>query len=68
MDEADNFRFLIRSVREGVVEIAWARERNHHPVETGVALIRRGVPQDTPIANLAADYLIEWENLTGRSL
>jgi hypothetical protein len=33
--EADAVQFLIRSDRDGVIEVAWSLERNHHPVAVG---------------------------------
>jgi hypothetical protein len=33
--DADAARFMIRSAQGSVVEIAWAVERNHHPVAVG---------------------------------
>jgi hypothetical protein len=33
--DADAFRFLIKSRNEGVVQVAWSSERNHHPVAVG---------------------------------
>jgi len=32
---ADAVRFMVRGARGSVVEIAWALERNHHPVAVG---------------------------------
>ena len=37
--EADAFRFLIRSNRDGVVDVAWSSERNHHPVAVGTLVV-----------------------------
>jgi hypothetical protein len=33
--DADAVRFMVRAARGSVVEIAWAVERNHHPVAVG---------------------------------
>jgi hypothetical protein len=33
--DADAFRFLIKENRNGVVDVAWSSERNHHPVAVG---------------------------------
>lgn len=33
--EADATRFMVRAARGSTVEIAWAVERNHHPVAVG---------------------------------
>jgi len=35
--EADAVRFLARAIRGNQVELAWAMERNHHPVAVGTA-------------------------------
>ena len=37
--DADAFRFLIKSNRDGVVEVAWSSERNHHPVAVGTLTV-----------------------------
>jgi hypothetical protein len=33
--EADAFRFFIKANRDGVIDVAWSSERNHHPVAVG---------------------------------
>jgi hypothetical protein len=33
--DADAFRFLIKAHCDGVVDVAWSSERNHHPVAVG---------------------------------
>src|ERR1035437_2028364 len=40
--DADAARFLVKAERGGVVEIAWAVERNHHPVAVGTMEIAPG--------------------------
>ena len=35
--EADAVRFLVQGENGGLVRIAWATDRNHHPVATGTA-------------------------------
>lgn len=37
--DADAFRFLIKGNRDGVVEVAWSSERNHHPVAVGTLAV-----------------------------
>jgi hypothetical protein len=37
--DADAFRFLIKSHRDGVVGVAWSIERDHHPVAVGTLLV-----------------------------
>ena len=49
--DADAARFLVKAERGGVVEVAWAVERNHHPVAVGTMEIATG------LAGAAADPL-----------
>lgn len=49
--DADATRFLVTAGRAGMVEIAWAVERNHHPVAVGTMEI------DTSFAAALADPL-----------
>jgi hypothetical protein len=42
--DADAFRFLIKSNREGVVDVAWSSERNHHPVAVGNLAVDGAMP------------------------
>ena len=37
--DADAFRFLIKANRDGVVNVAWSSERNHHPVAVGTLAV-----------------------------
>jgi hypothetical protein len=37
--DADAFRFLIKANRDGVVDVAWSSERNHHPVAVGTLTV-----------------------------
>ena len=39
---ADAARFLVKSDRDGIVEVAWSLERNHHPVAVGTLEIASG--------------------------
>jgi hypothetical protein len=45
---ADSLRFLVRSDDGDSIEVAWAAERNHHPVAVGILRIPRhpGPPAD----------------------
>lgn len=63
--EPDAAQFLVRSDRDGVIEIAWAIEKNHHPVAVGTLQISTA-PQSPPLAGpplqhqaraFAANYL-----------
>jgi len=43
--DADAARFMVRAARGDIVEIAWAVERNHHPVAVGtVEVDTRAMP------------------------
>jgi len=42
--EADSHRFLVRSDDGDSIEIAWATERNHHPLAVGMLRIARALP------------------------
>jgi hypothetical protein len=37
--EPDSARFLVKSDRDGVIEVSWAIEKNHHPVAVGTLQI-----------------------------
>jgi hypothetical protein len=37
--DADAFRFLIKANRDGVVDVAWSSERDHHPVAVGTLAV-----------------------------
>jgi hypothetical protein len=37
--EADAFRFSIKANHDGVVDVAWSSERNHHPVAVGILAV-----------------------------
>ncbi len=39
LTDADSFRFLIKSVTHGTVEVAWSIERDHHPVAVGALTV-----------------------------
>ena len=60
--EVDAARFLIRSDRDGIVEVAWAQERDHHPFDVGTKLYSPELaaspaPLDRQIAAYATCYL-----------
>jgi hypothetical protein len=51
--DADAFRFLIKSNRGGVVEVAWSSERNHHPVAVGTLHVSGNGRTGDPLARQA---------------
>jgi hypothetical protein len=66
--DADAFRFLIKANRDGVVDVAWSSERNHHPVAVGTLTVdcRIGTTAEEPLESqaraCAAAYLSQIGN------
>ena len=59
---ADAARFLVKSDRGGIVEVAWSLERDHHPVGVGTLRIALDaaaseVPLERQALACAASYL-----------
>jgi hypothetical protein len=50
---ADATRFLIRADRDGVIEVAWASERNHHPVAVGTVQVTEASEGNEPLERQA---------------
>lgn len=65
--EADAAQFLIRSHGEGVIEVAWSLERNHHPVAVGVIGIATGYVARTTLEYQAAALASEYLRKTGKA-
>lgn len=60
--QADSLRFLVRSDDGRFVEVAWAEERNHHPVAVGTLQVARtdfvaATPLEHQARACAAGYL-----------
>ena len=58
----DAARFLIRADRDGVIEVAWAQERDHYPFAVGLTQYRPELgasadPLERQIASYVACYL-----------
>ncbi|MGA2712498.1 MAG: hypothetical protein ABSG41_05270 [Bryobacteraceae bacterium] len=51
--DADAFRFLIKSNRDGVVGVAWSIERDHHPVAVGTFLVTSPFGVEGPLERQA---------------
>lgn len=51
--DADAFRFLIKSHRDGAVGVAWSIERDHHPVAVGTLLVTNAVASEGPLERQA---------------
>jgi len=48
-EDADAAQLLVKRATDGVVEIAWSLERNHHPVAVGVLSVGREQTGNTPL-------------------
>jgi hypothetical protein len=68
---ADVFRFAIKGNRDGVVDVAWSSERNHHPVAVGTLAVdcrtdaTAGGPLERQARVYAAAYLLQNGGQTG---
>ena len=52
--EADAARFLVKANRGGTIEVAWAIERNHHPVAVGTIEVNSAAtPDQSPLERQA---------------
>jgi hypothetical protein len=54
--DSDAFRFNIKSHREGMIEVAWSSERNHHPVAVGRLAVAPQVAANTPLERQAHTF------------
>ena len=55
--DADAVRFLIKANRDGAVEVAWAIERNHHPMAVGTMNFTEATMPAGPLERQAAAYV-----------
>lgn len=65
--EADAAQFLIKSDHEGVIEVAWALERNHHPVEVGTMRVSGSRTSNDALACQAHAHAEHYRTQRGRS-
>ena len=65
--DADALRFLIKANRDGIVEVAWSSERNHHPVAVGILAVdcNSGAIESTPLERQARAYAMAYVRRTG---
>jgi hypothetical protein len=65
--DSDAFRFLVKSHRDGVVDVAWSSERNHHPVAVGnLAVTSTMAPTECgPLERQARAYAALYLRQTG---
>lgn len=65
--EADAFRFLIKADHDGVIDVAWSSERNHHPVAVGTLAVNSAVSgAGGPLELQARAYAATYLRHTGR--
>ena len=64
--ETDAARFLIKSDRGGIVEVAWAIERDHHPVQVGTLLISEMDSPSDPLTSQATAHAELYRARKGR--
>ena len=59
---ADVFRFAIKANRDGVIDVAWSSERNHHPVAVGTLAVdcRTGAADAGPLERQARVYAVAY--------
>jgi hypothetical protein len=54
--DSDAFRFFIKSHRNGVIDVAWSSERDHHPVAVGNLSIKSHAVPATPLETQAHSF------------
>ena len=66
--EADAFRFLVKADRDGVIDVAWSSERNHHPVAVGTLSVNvaGSTNEGGPLEHQARVYAAAYLRHTGR--
>ena len=65
--DVDAARFLIKSDHDGVTQVAWSTERNHHPVAVGTLQISiSSQAGEEPLERQARAYVSSWMRRTGR--
>jgi hypothetical protein len=65
--EADAARFMIKSDSAGSVRVAWAVERNHHPVAVGTVTFPLAGACSTAIERQAQAYVDSYLRSKGRA-
>jgi hypothetical protein len=67
--DADAFRFQIKANRDGVVDVAWSSERNHHPVAVGKVAVHPAAPDTSePLERQAQAYAEGYLRQVGGSI
>lgn len=64
--EPDAFRFMIKSNRNGSIEVAWSSERNHHPLAVGTLIVDGAEAVREPLECQARACVTEYLRQTGK--
>lgn len=66
--DADAFRFQIKANREGVIDVAWSSERNHHPVAVGTLAVdcNHSIAETGPLERQARAFAAAYLRQIGR--
>jgi hypothetical protein len=65
--EADAAQFLIKSDCGDVIEVAWALERNHHPLEVGIMRVSGQGSATEPLSRQIQAHAEHYRSQRGRS-
>jgi hypothetical protein len=65
--DADAATFLVKSDREGTVQIAWAIEKNHHPVSVGTLAVGPSPEKPDTLAIQAGAIAAMYRRRKGRN-
>ena len=65
--EPDAAQFLVKSDRDGLIEVAWSLEKNHHPVAVGTLhLGLLPMPTHEPLNHQARAFAANYARQKGR--
>jgi hypothetical protein len=68
MIESDSAQFLVRSDDGTVIEVAWAIEKNHHPVAVGTLQVSAAEhPPEETLQHQARAFAMNYTRQKGRS-
>ena len=66
--DADAIRLLVKAEHDGLIEIAWSIERNHHPVGVGTMPVGPDFAGSTPLEHQAAALAKAYRDLNGERI
>jgi hypothetical protein len=60
--DSDAFRFTVKANHNGIVDVAWSSERNHHPVAVGTLAVdcNRGTTESMPLEMQARAHAVAY--------